>query len=91
MPRTHNLALATFDETSNIIAKQAEPAERTDVQLTVIDADATHVRQLQHLLAEAYQEVSPEEKLPIRQRIAAIVALTMFLWALVAAAVYAVL
>lgn len=90
MPPANNLALRTFDDALDLSAGIEQP-ERADGHLTLVDPSALHARQLQNLLAEAYLEVSPEEKLPVGQRIAVIVGLTSFLWAVIAAGVYAML
>lgn len=90
MPPAHNLALRTFEDASDLSAELGQP-ERADGHLTVVDTSALHARKLQNLLAEAYLEVPPEEKLPLGQRIAVVVGITSFLWAVIAAGVYAVL
>lgn len=90
MPPAHNLALASIDDASVFPAERLGKEERTEGYLTAVDTDAVHARQLQSLLAQAFTEASPEEKLPVRQRIFVIIGLTSFLWALIAAGIVAV-
>lgn len=90
MPPAHNLALASFDDALAFPDERLGQEERTEGYLAAVDTDAVYARQLQSLLALTYTEVSPEEKLPVRQRILIIIGLTSFLWALIAAGIFAV-
>lgn len=64
---------------------QLERGEQQAVRVKAVDG--SHARDLQNRLVDAYQS-EPEQKLPMRQRVAIVVGSTVALWGMIAGTIY---